>query len=63
MGYMEAERQFTENVNLVDATNDALTWNLNAGLGNLAKALGQDLTAIKKELVVISERLRQLESK
>ena len=63
MSYQDAERQFEENVRLVDATSDALTWNLNAGLANLAEALSYDLAAIKSDLAVILQRLGQLKSK
>ena len=63
MSYEDAMRQFQENVNLTDSTTDVLTWNLNAGLANIAESLSYDLAAIKNELAVISQRLAQLESK
>ena len=59
MSYQDAIRQFQENIRLVDATNDSLTWNLNAGLANLTEALSQDLATIRNSLQTIAEMLRR----
>jgi hypothetical protein len=63
MSYQDAMRQFQENVNLTNNINDPLTWNLNAGLGNIAESLSYDLTEIKSQLTAILQRLSQLESR
>jgi hypothetical protein len=63
MSYQDAMRQFQENVNLTNNINDPLTWNLNAGLENIAESLSYDLTEIKSQLTAILQRLSQLESR
>ena len=57
MSYQDAMQQFGENMRLVDATNDPLTWNLNAGLANLAGALERDLAVIQNNLQTIIKML------
>jgi len=63
MSYDDARRQFQDNVRLTDNVDDPLTWNLNAGLANIAEGLTYDLTGIKNQLAAILQRLGQLESK
>lgn len=63
MSLIAAKSCFQENCNLVNASKDPLSWNLNSGLLNLVDALSVELKKAHRERDELARRIANLESR